>query len=122
MLALSLGVTRQSVHGWLARHLVEGVPDLADRSHRPKSSQQQAATSVEVRVAELRRQHPRWGAQRIRLEMLRKPPQDWAIPSTRTIDRVLIRNGLVTPLKRRRPRDSLYLGTLHGGLSLVSPG
>jgi transposase InsO family protein len=61
---------------------------------------------VEVRVAELRRQHPRWGAQRIRLEMLRKPPQDWAIPSTRTINRVLIRHGLVTSRKRRRPRES----------------
>jgi hypothetical protein len=44
------------------------------------------------------------GAQRIRLEMLRKPPQDWAIPSTRTINRVLIRHGLVTPRKRRRPK------------------
>jgi transposase InsO family protein len=104
--AASIGVSRQSVHGWLARYLVEGVPGLADRSHRPKSSPQQAATAVEVRVAELRRQHPRWGAQRIRLEMLRKPPQDWAIPSTRTINRVLIRHGLVTPRKRRRPRDS----------------
>jgi transposase InsO family protein len=104
--AASIGVSRQSVHGWLARYLVEGVPGLADRSHRPKSSPQQAATAVEVRVAELRRQHPRWGAQRIRLEMLRKPPEDWVIPSTRTINRVLIRHGLVTPRKRRRPRDS----------------
>ena len=104
--AASIGVSRQSVHGWLARYLVGGVPGLADRSHRPKSSPQQAATVVEVRVAELRRQHPRWGAQRIRLEMLRKPPQDWVIPSIRTINRVLIRHGLVTPRKRRRPRDS----------------
>src|SRR5215213_6038310 len=104
--AASIGVSRQSVHGWLARYLVEGVPGLADRSHRPKSSPQQAATAVEVRVAELRRQHPRWGGQRIRLEMLRKPPQDWVIPSTRTINRVLIRHGLVTPRKRRRRRDS----------------
>jgi transposase InsO family protein len=104
--AASIGVSRQSVHGWLARYLVEGVPGLANRSHRPKSSPQQAATVVEVRVAELRRQHPRWGAQRIRLEMLRKPPQDWVIPSIRTINRVLIRHGLVTPRKRRRPRDS----------------
>jgi transposase InsO family protein len=104
--AASIEVSRQSVHGWLARYLVEGVPGLADRSHRPKSSPQRAATVVEVRVAELRRQHPRWGAQRIRLEMLRKPPQDWAIPSTRTINRVLIRHGLVTPRKRGRPRDS----------------
>ena len=36
--AASLGVSRQSVHGWLARYLVEGVPGLTDRSHRPHAS------------------------------------------------------------------------------------
>ena len=31
------------------------------------------ADVVEVAVAEMRREHPRWGSRRIRLEMLRKP-------------------------------------------------
>jgi len=33
----------------------------------------QVATTVEVAVAEMRREHPRWGAKRIRMELLRKP-------------------------------------------------
>ena len=38
-----------------------GLAGLADRSHRLRSSPSGAA-SVDVRVAELRRAHPRWGA------------------------------------------------------------
>ena len=130
--ASSLGVSRQSVHGWLARYLVEGVPGLADRSHRPHASPQQAGGAVEVRVAEMRRQHPRWGAKRIRMELLRKPPVDWTIPATRTINRILVRQGLVIPRKRKRPRESyqrwerpspmqLWQLDIVGGVMLVDP-
>ena len=130
--ASSLGVSRQSVHGWLARYLVEGVPGLADRSLRPHASPQQAGGAVEVRVAEMRRQHPRWGAKRIRMELLRKPPVDWAIPATRTINRILVRQGLVIPRKRKRPRESyqrwerpspmqLWQLDIVGGVMLVDP-
>jgi transposase InsO family protein len=104
--AASLGVSRQSVHGWLARYLVEGVPGLADRSHRPHGSPQQATGVVEVRVAEMRRQHPRWGAKRIRMELLKKPPEDQVVPSARTVNRILVRHGLVIPRQRKRPRES----------------
>src|SRR5215210_8311223 len=104
--ASSLGVSRQSVHGWLARYLVEGVPGLADRSHRPHGSPQQATGVVEVRVAEMRRQHPRWGAKRIRMELLKKPPEDQVVPSTRTVNRILVRHGLVVQRRRKRPRES----------------
>ena len=42
-------------------------------------------SAVEVAVAEMRREHPRWGAKRIRMELLRRPP--WpdgvAVPSER---------------------------------------
>jgi hypothetical protein len=59
---------------------------------------------VEVLVAEMRREHPRWGAKRIRLEKLRtKGPwvrEDVVVPSERTIVRILHRQGLV----RARPR------------------
>jgi len=103
--AASLGVSRQSVHAWTVRYLAGGVAGLADRSHRPRSSPRQVADVVEVAVLEMRRQHPRWGAKRIRMELLRRP-LEWAVPSTRTINRVLVRHGLVVERKRKRPRDS----------------
>ncbi|MGH3811837.1 MAG: hypothetical protein ACRDUV_05195 [Pseudonocardiaceae bacterium] len=68
---------------------------LADRSHRPVACPHQAAEAVGVAVAEMRREHPRWGSRPIRLELLRRP-LPWqdvglAVPSEPTIDRILIR-------------------------------
>jgi transposase InsO family protein len=100
------GVSRQSVHTWMTRYLAEGLPGLADKSHRPASCPHQVAGEVEVAVAEMRRQHPKWGAARIRLEMLRRPVPRLVVPSERTISRVLARQGLISPRPRKRPRDS----------------
>jgi hypothetical protein len=91
---------------------------------------------VEVAVAEMRREHPRWGSRRIRLEMLRKP-SPWAaeglvVPSERTVDRILHRQGLLRARPRKRPKDTYVrferpgpmqlwqMGTV-GGVRLVSP-
>jgi transposase-like protein len=97
--AARAGVHRATLHRWLARYLVEGIGGLADRSHRPESCPHQAAEVVEIAVAEMRREHPRWGSRRIRLELLRRP-LPWrddavGVPSERTIDRILIRQGLL---------------------------
>jgi transposase InsO family protein len=104
--ASAMGVSRQSVHLWITRYLAEGLPGLADKSHRPGFCPHQVAGEAEVVVAEMRRQHPRWGAKRIRLELLRRPPDGLAVPSERTINRIFARQGLVVPRPRKRPRDS----------------
>jgi hypothetical protein len=46
---------------------------LADRSQRPWSCPNQTSAQVEARVCELRRAHPKWGAQRIVHELMRSP-------------------------------------------------
>jgi transposase InsO family protein len=104
--AAAVGVSRVSMHACLRRYLLEGVAGLADRSHRPASCPHQASDAVAVLVTEMRRKHPRWGAKRIRMELLKKPPADVQIPSTATVNRILIRHGLVVQRKRKRPRAS----------------
>ena len=109
--ARACGVSRQSVHTWLSRYLVEGVPGLADRSHRPMSCPHQASPAVEAEVAEMRRAHPRWGAKRIRMELLRRYPGGTTaagevVPSERTINRVLARHGLLQQRPRKKPRSA----------------
>jgi transposase len=104
--AAAVGVSRVSVHGWLRRYLTEGLPGLADRSHRPRSCPHQASDQVAVVVAEMRRKHPRWGAKRIRMELLKRPPADLVVPSAATVNRILVRYGLVRQRKRKRPRES----------------
>ena len=130
--AALIGVSRQSVHTWIARYLVDGMAGLADRSRRPVSCPHQVATTVEVKVAEMRREHPRWGSKRIRMELLRRPVAGVVVPSTATINRVLIRQGLVAPRPRKRPRESyvrwerpapmqLWGMDIVGGVMLVNP-
>lgn len=112
--AAQVGVSRQSVHTWMTRYLSEGVAGLADRSSRPKSCPHQAPEVVERAVLELRREHRRWGAKRIRLELLRKGPPwqpderlpEEVVPSVSTINRILRRHQLVNQRPRKRSRDS----------------
>ena len=49
----SVGVSRQRLHTWLTRYLLEGVAGLADRSHRPESCPHETLEPVRVKVAEL---------------------------------------------------------------------
>lgn len=113
--ARQVGVSRQSVHTWVARYLSSGVAGLADRSSRPQVSPARSSREVEAAVVELRREHPRWGARRIRLELLRGDDPPWrpgqgleasAVPATATINRILLRHGLVKARPRKRPRSS----------------
>ncbi|GAB3681590.1 IS481 family transposase [Saccharopolyspora tripterygii] len=135
-IASQLGVHRSTVHRWIARYLSGQLAGLADRSHRPVSCPHQVDETVEVVVTEMRREHPRWESRRIRLELLRHggPWQrgDLAVPSERTIDRILIRQGLARARPLKRPRDSflrferpgpmqLWGIDIVGGIELVDP-
>jgi len=51
--ARRLGVTRQSVHTWIARYGQGGLASLADRSHRPQHCPHQAAPETEALIDEL---------------------------------------------------------------------
>jgi transposase len=104
--AAAVGVSRVSVHAWLRRYLTEGLAGLADHSHRPRACPHQASDAAVVVVAEMRRKHPRWGAKRIWMELLKKPPEGLVIPSAATVNRILVRRGLVVQRKRKRPPES----------------
>ncbi|MEV4642457.1 IS481 family transposase [Actinoplanes sp. NPDC049548] len=134
--AAGIGVHRSTIHRWVGRYSSEQLAGLVDRSHRPHSSPTQVENAVEVAVAEMRREHPRWGSRRIRLEMLRKPGSwfrgDLVVPSERTIDRILQRQGLLRSRPRERPKESfvrwerpaamqLWQMDIVGGVHLVDP-
>ena len=63
--AAKVGVSRQTLHGWLSRYGAGGLEQLADRSHRPVSCPHQMDAAVEVRLVALRQAHPGWGADRL---------------------------------------------------------
>ncbi len=130
--AAQAGVHRSTLRRWMERYLLDGLAGLADRSHRPVCCPHQVPAQVEVLVAEMRRRHPRWGAKRIRMELLRKPIKGVVVPSVRTVVRILHRQGLSQPRPRKRPRDSyvrwerpapmqLWGIDIVGGVMLVDP-
>src|SRR5712692_7266873 len=49
------GVSRRTVHRWLARYEAQGLEGLPDRSHRPARCPHQMPAEIEVRVLELER-------------------------------------------------------------------
>jgi transposase InsO family protein len=102
--AAQCGVSRQAVHRWLGRYREEGLAGLADRSHRPYHHPFQTSAEVEAAVCELRRAHPRWGQRRIEYELGRNGCPG-PVPSLSTIYQILVRRGLIDPVRRRRRRD-----------------
>ena len=103
--AAGVGVSRQSVHAWLGRYRAAGLTGLADRSQRPHVNPNRAPSEVEAVVCELRRAHPRWGAQRIVHELMRGPAPPVGLPSRATVHRILVRHGRVVARPRRRKRS-----------------
>lgn len=101
--ARRIGVSRQSVHAWIARYEQGGLTALADRSHRPASCPHQTAPETEAQICGLRREHPGWGPRRIEHQLSRLGV--CPVPSRSAIYRCLRRHGLVELRRRRKRRD-----------------
>jgi transposase InsO family protein len=98
-----LGVSRQSVHAWIARYEAGGLAALADRSHRPVSCPHQIDPGTEAEICELRRQHPGWGPRRIEHQLARAGIDP--VPSRSAIYRCLRRHHLIELRRRRKRRE-----------------
>jgi transposase InsO family protein len=98
-----MGVSRQTVHSWIARYQQGGLASLADRSHRPSSCAHQISADLEALICELRREHPGWGPRRIEHQLARSGIDP--LPSRSSIYRCLRRHGLIELRRRKRRRD-----------------
>src|SRR3954471_4604912 len=101
--AAQWGVSRQTLHSWLARYEAGGLEGLADRSHRPLSCPHQLPAEVEALALELRRSRPYWGARRLARELAKRGVEP--TPSESAVYRALLRAGVVEGRPRRRRRE-----------------
>lgn len=93
------GISPTVGYKWLGRYEREGPAGLADRPRRPQKSPARTDASVEERVVALRREHPAWGARKLRRRL-----QDLGrtgLPATSTITGILHRHHLITPEQSR---------------------
>jgi transposase InsO family protein len=100
--AARFGVSRQTLHAWLARYEAGGLDGLGDRSHRPVACPHQMPAEVEVEIARLRFAHPSWGPRRLVFELDRLGVRP--VPGRSSVYRALLRLNLIDP-RARRPRD-----------------
>ena len=100
--AAAVGVSRQTLHAWLAKYEAGGLEQLGDGSHRPRRCPHQIPAVVEVAVLEARRAHPSWGPRRIAVVINRRLGVGSVTESS--VYRCLRRAGLIEPDGRRRRR------------------
>jgi len=93
------GISRQTYYRYRSRYLAEGLEGLDDRSRRPLVPAHQIPADLEAQIVEMRKEHPRSGARRIRSELVRAGIDP---PVVSTIHQVLRRNGLVAATKKRK--------------------
>lgn len=99
-----LGVSRQAIYDWIARHREDSEAGLNDRSRRPHTSPRRTAEAIEQRVIEERKQWG-FGSKKI-LRRLQDQEPEVAWPPRSTIDAIFKRAGLVRghPVRRRFAR------------------
>jgi Homeodomain-like domain len=85
------------------RYLANRLAGLEPRSRRLRSSPAQIAPEREAEICRMRKDHPRWGARRIRAELR---PAGADPPAVSTIHQALKRNHLVAAQPPRRQRAS----------------
>lgn len=103
-LCLKFGISRTNGYKWLRRYREQGQSGLEDKSRRPLKVASTDGETV-LRLIEMRREYPKWGAKKLRQLLLGRGHSP--IPSIKTVERILDRAG--EPRVRKAPRRRLRL-------------
>jgi putative transposase len=95
-------VSRKTGYKIFSRYKDCGLYGLTDRSRRPYRQANRLPFQIESLIVQLKREHPSWGAPKIR-EKIKRRNLGVALPAISTVHAVLDRHGLVT---RGRQRNS----------------
>ena len=101
VLCREFDISRKTGYKIFQRYKDFGAVGLTDRSRRPYRQANQLPIQVETLIVRLRREHPSWGAPKIR-EKLRRLHDDIQTPAISTVQAVLDRHGLVSRGRRHR--------------------
>lgn len=101
-LAIRYGVSRRTLHKWLARHDVAGLNGLVDRSRAPQHSPQRTAEHLIAKIVAFRKRFPFMGPRKIVVRLAELHPEiEW--PAASTVGDILTRAELVQRRRRRNP-------------------
>jgi transposase InsO family protein len=100
-LCREFGISRVTGYKIFNRYKECGLDALNDRSRRPYRQANKLPFQIERSILGIKREHPSWGAPKIRDKLIRQYPMIKP-PAISTVHAVLDRNGLVKRRKRRR--------------------
>ena len=100
------GISRKSGYKWLQRYRAGGVKALADASRRPRHRGKKHHFVWRMRLGKVRREHPRWGAKKLR-RLLQQAFPGTRLPAVSTLARWLVELHLVKRQQRRARRGPL---------------
>ena len=100
-LCREFGISRVTGYKIFNRYKECGLDALYDRSRRPYRHANKLPFQVERSILGIKREHPSWGAPKIRDKLIRLYPMIKP-PAVSTVHAVLDRHGLVRRRKRRR--------------------
>ena len=103
-LAASYGVCRKTAYYWVKHYETEGPGRLTGASRRPHRMPRATPPAIARRLIARRRQHPSWGADKLRDHLTTRDPAT-AWPCRDTIHTIRVRAGTVR--QRRRPWSPL---------------
>src|SRR5210317_1712766 len=104
-LCREFGISRVTGYKIFNRYKECGLFGLHDRSRAPYRQANRLPYQVERTILGIKKEHPTWGARKIRDKLIRQFPM-MPTPAVSTVHAVLDRHGLVTRKKRRRYKAS----------------
>ena len=100
VLCREFDISRKTGYKIFSRYQDCGLEGLTDRSRRPYRQANRLPFQIETRIVQLKKEHPSWGAPKIR-EKLRRLNLGVHTPAISTVHAVLDRHGLVSRGRRR---------------------
>jgi transposase InsO family protein len=101
VLCREFDISRKTGYKLYARYKDSGTEGLTDRSRRPHRQGCRLPAPIESLILQVKREHPSWGAPKIR-EKIRRKHSDIQLPAISTVHAVLHRHGLVSHPRSRR--------------------
>ncbi|MGH2693469.1 MAG: helix-turn-helix domain-containing protein, partial [Actinomycetota bacterium] len=98
------GLSRDTFYRYRRRFETAGEAGLEERSRAPITSPNRMDRDLEELICRMRTDHPRWGARRIRAELMRA---GIAPPAVSTIHQALRRGYLIADQPKKKPRKLL---------------
>jgi putative transposase len=100
VLCREFDISRKTGYKIFARYKDCGLEGLTDRSRRPYRQGCRLPFQIEQLILQVKREHPSWGAPKIR-EKIRRKYSEIQLPAVSTVHALLDRHGLVSRPRRR---------------------